>query len=138
MITLVLAAALLVPQVSADPCPVRVTRFEIEGRDDFRSSSARIYLENKGAVAVQSVEYQFEPYDSETRQYLGRYFLDAGGKLPAGSGKPIAPGKAGKFSGFVSSNIAILYGYWISDGHDIQINVVYFTDGSKWERKNPN
>lgn len=135
MIILMLAAALLMPQTATEltPCPVRVTRFEIPSR----GNDALIYLENKAGVAVQAVEYQFEPYDPETRQTLGRYFLDAG-KVPGGLGKPIAPGKIKPLSGAISDRLVFLYGSWVSNGRDIQINVVYFIDGSKWERKNPN
>jgi len=117
-----------------DKCPAQVTRFEIRGGFEQRSQYALIYLENRGLVAIQAIEYQFQAYDSERRRTRVRYYLDAG-KVDGGLGKPIPPGKTRGLQGMVSQRLGILYGNWSSDGSDIKLNVIHFTDGSKWERK---
>jgi len=111
--------------------PIQVTQFRIYGE---RAPYCILSLENKAELPVVAVEFQFDTYDSERRVFRSRYFLQVG-KVPGGLGKPIAPGKARGLQGPVSSRLGFLYGYWTSDGGDVRINVIHFSDGSKWERK---
>jgi hypothetical protein len=115
-------------------CPVEITRFEIHGGFGERSHYALVRFKNNGSLPVEAIEYQFDTYDNARRLFLARYYLDAG-KVPGGLGKPIAPGKERALQGMVDRRIGFLYGNWMSEGGDIKINVIHFTDGSKWERK---
>lgn len=116
-----------------DECPVKVTRFQVDGGFP-RLQYVRIYLKNNSLRAVESVEYQFEAFDYERQRTRGRYYL-AAGKIVAASGKPIQPGQTKSLSSVASSRFGAIYEYRQSDGEEITINVVHFTDGTKWERK---
>lgn len=116
-----------------DECPVKVTRFEVDGGYP-RSQYVRLYIKNNSLRAVESVEFQFEAFDYERQRSRGRHYL-AVGKIAASSGKPIQPGQTKALSSLASRRFGLLYEYRQSDGEEIKINVIYFTDGTKWERK---
>jgi hypothetical protein len=124
---------LAVSAFAQEDCPARVTRFHVYGGFQTRSQYALLYMENRSDKAIESVEYQYDAYDRELNTSLGRYFL-AVGKITASPGKPIQPGKDKPLQGGVSLRFGVLFG-GLHSGEGIKINVIYFTDGTKWERK---
>ena len=118
----------------SDECPVKVTRFEVDGGFP-RIQYVRIHLKNTDSRAVESVEYQFEDFSYEYQQSKGRHYLVAGKMVAWPPSKPIQPGQTKSLSSVASRTFGLLYEYRQSRGEEIKINVIHFTDGSKWERK---
>lgn len=138
MITLLLAAALLMPQVAANPCPAEVANMWIKGGRSYGyENHIELALRNKSDKTIESVEFQFERYDSERRVSEPRYYLSVGCCDKAGfKGKPVGPNQTKWLWGRISSTLGFIYGGLLTTGNDIKINVIHYTDGSKWERPN--
>jgi hypothetical protein len=121
------------PIAQPEECPAKVTHFRVEGGwPDIQR--VFLFIKNNADRAIESIEYQFEAFDYERQRTRGRYYL-AAGKITASPGKPIQPGQTKSLSSIASSRFGLLYRYRQSDGEEIKINVLYFTDGTKWERK---
>lgn len=117
-----------------DECPVTVKRFEVDGGFP-KIQYIRIHMKNNSLKAIESVEYQFEAFDYERQRARGRYYLAAGKMVAWPPSKPIQPGQTKSLSSVASRTFGLLYEYRQSDGEEIKVNVVHFTDGTKWERK---
>ncbi len=122
-------------------CPIRVMSLWIKGGPGYGYQRPHVELkfQNNSDRTIKAVEFQFDTYDAERRVFLSRYFLTAACCNDAGfPGKPAGPGETKTLWGGVSSRLGILYGGYLADTEGLRrttINVIQFTDGTKWERK---